>query len=98
MTPKPNQESNTPETDAVYPPEILDREYKSHGEAWGWGTLHKMRKTSRHLERQLAEAREENARLREALKRIRTIKNRYNGGDWDEIEEARNIAQQALTP
>ena len=49
-------ERPTPETDAVYPPEILDREYKEHGDSWGWGTLHKMRKTSRRLERERDEA------------------------------------------
>ena len=30
--------------------------------------------------------------MREALCQISQIKNKYNGGDWDEIEEARNIA------
>ena len=35
--------------------------------------------------------------LRAALGKIAAIENRYNCGDWDEIEEARAIAQEALT-
>lgn len=35
--------------------------------------------------------------LREALQKIAAIKNRYNCGDWDEIEDARNIADSALS-
>lgn len=38
----------------------------------------------------------ENARLRDALQRISEIEDRYNCGDWDEIEEAREIANKAL--
>lgn len=41
---------NTPITDAVYPPDILDREYKAQGDTYGWGTLNKMRNTARRLE------------------------------------------------
>ena len=44
---------------------------------------------ARGLERKLAEA-------REALEKIATIENRYDCGDWDEIEEAREIATEAL--
>lgn len=35
--------------------------------------------------------------FREALEKIAAIKNRYNCGDWDEIEEAREIAGTALS-
>lgn len=35
-------------------------------------------------------------RLLDALEKISSIENRYNCGDWDEIEEARNIALEAL--
>lgn len=38
----------------------------------------------------------ENAKLREALEKIAAVENRYNCGDWDEIEEARGIARAAL--
>ena len=34
--------------------------------------------------------------LEDALEKIASIENRYNCGDWDEIEEARDIAQAAL--
>ena len=44
--------SDTPETDAVYPPDIIDREFKAQGRTYGWGTLHDMRESSRSLERQ----------------------------------------------
>jgi hypothetical protein len=48
----------TPETDAVYPPEIIDREFEEQGRNWGWGTLHDMREKSRDLERRLTACRE----------------------------------------
>lgn len=35
-------------------------------------------------------------RLIEALRRIAAIENKEMGGDWDEIDEARNIATEAL--
>ena len=35
-------------------------------------------------------------RLREALKRISEIEDQYLSGDWQEIDEARNIATSAL--
>ena len=35
-------------------------------------------------------------RLREALRRIAAIEDRLNGGDWDEIRDARDIANAAL--
>ena len=44
--------SDTPETDAVYPPDIIDREFKAQGRTYGWGSLHDMRESSRRLERQ----------------------------------------------
>lgn len=31
-----------------------------------------------------------------ALKRISAIEDRYNCGDWDEIQEARDIANEAI--
>ena len=31
-----------------------------------------------------------------ALIKINLIRDKLNGGDWDEIEEARNIAQKAV--
>lgn len=34
--------------------------------------------------------------LRTALERIAAIEDRMIGGDWDEIEEARTIAREAL--
>ena len=36
------------------------------------------------------------SQLRAAMKAIESIKNKPNGGDWDEIEEARAIATRAL--
>lgn len=36
-------------------------------------------------------------KLREALKKIAAIEDCYSGTDWQEIEEAREIAQAALT-
>ena len=39
---------------------------------------------------------EEIERLREALKRISEIEDQYLSGDWQEIDEARNIATSAL--
>lgn len=36
-------------------------------------------------------------RLRNALEKIAAIEDRYNCGDWDEIEEAREIATAALS-
>ena len=41
---------NTPITDAVYPPDVIDREFAAHGHSWGWGTLYEMRNTARRLE------------------------------------------------
>lgn len=41
---------NTPITDAVYPPDIIDREFKAQGRTYGWGTLHDMRDVARRLE------------------------------------------------
>jgi hypothetical protein len=46
----------TPETDEVYPPEIIDREFAEQGRNFGWGTLHDMRERSRKLERERDEA------------------------------------------
>lgn len=36
-------------------------------------------------------------KLREVLQKIIEIKNKMEGSDWEEIEEAREIARQALT-
>jgi hypothetical protein len=41
--------------------------------------------------------REEIDRLRAALKKIAAIEDDCYGGDWQEIEEARNIASDALS-
>lgn len=38
----------------------------------------------------------ETARLRAALKKILDIDNQESGGDWDEIEQAREVAHEAL--
>lgn len=40
----------SPITDAVYPPEIIDREFAEQGRTYGWGTLYDMRECSRKLE------------------------------------------------
>lgn len=45
---------------------------------------------------QFRKCQDENKRLREALEKINAIKNKMEGGDWDEIEEARDIAKSAL--
>lgn len=47
---------NTPRTDAVYPPHIIDLEFSEQGRSFGWGTLHDMRECSRKLETELAQA------------------------------------------
>jgi aminoglycoside N3'-acetyltransferase len=39
---------------------------------------------------------EEIAALKAALEQITKIENQYVGSDWEEIEQARNIAQEAL--
>lgn len=39
---------------------------------------------------------EEAAKLHVALQKIAAIENKMVGGDWDEIEEARDIANKAL--
>ena len=46
--------------------------------------------------RLLAEKEGELQRLREALAKISAIENCYYGTDWQEIDEAREIAQAAL--
>lgn len=47
--------------------------------------------------RDLADALEkERDRLRVALEKIAAIEDNTSGGDWDEIEEARKIAKEAL--
>jgi len=50
----------------------------------------------KELEQQLANATKQNVMLREALGDIASIKNRIVGGDWDEINDARIIAEEAL--
>jgi hypothetical protein len=49
------------------------------------------------LGRQVDELEAENAQLREALKKIVAIKDDLYGSDWQEIEEARSIAADALS-
>jgi hypothetical protein len=44
----------------------------------------------------LVDAATEIERLRGALRQILAIEDSYTGGDWDEIEEARLIARDAL--
>lgn len=44
---------NTPRTDAIYPPNIIDREFAEQGRNFGWGTLYDMRECSRKLEKEL---------------------------------------------
>jgi hypothetical protein len=56
--------SQSPITDAVYPPEIIDREFSRQGRHYGWGTLHDMRECSRNLEIQNSQLMRENAKLR----------------------------------
>lgn len=48
------------------------------------------------LEQGMLELVEELKTLRKALQQISLIEDRYNCGDWDEIEEARGIAKKAL--
>lgn len=50
-----------------------------------------------YLRSQLSAAQEDNKRLRDALKKIYSIQDHLDGGDWDEIDEARNIANTALS-
>jgi hypothetical protein len=63
--------SDTPRTNAIYPPEIIDREFKEQGRQYGWGTLHDMRECSRKLERELNAALAANAELLERLQEAR---------------------------
>jgi hypothetical protein len=49
------------------------------------------------LGRQVGELETENARLRAALKKIVAIKDDLYSSDWREIEEARSIADDALS-
>ena len=76
----------TPITDAVYPPEIIDREFKAQGRTYGWGTLHDMRDVARRLEL-------DRAALMEALLEIASR-------DWIENalspQDAAAIAERAL--
>jgi len=44
------------------------------------------------------EAVEKMAKYELALRKIKAIPNAMEGSDWDEIEEAREIASDALTP
>jgi hypothetical protein len=48
---------------------------------------------SEELEKQLLER---DKKLVEALKAVAAVEDKMYGGDWDEIEEARNIACAAL--
>ena len=70
----------TPITDAVYPPDIIDREYEEQGDSYGWGTLNKMRNTARRLETDraaLLEALLESTTELEALMKDKAF---YQGG------------------
>ena len=49
-----------------------------------------------HLRNVRAMLAREVKKLRAALVRIDAIEDRYDGGDWDEINEAREIARAAL--
>jgi hypothetical protein len=62
----------TPITDAVYPPDIIDREYAAKGDTYGWGTLTKMRDTARRLEL-------DRAALMDALCEIHILSHDYSG-------------------
>lgn len=42
MTNKIMNDKPTPETDAVYPPEIIDREFKHEGHSWGWDKVERV--------------------------------------------------------
>jgi hypothetical protein len=94
----------TPETDAALPArwgvssDFARRLERERDEAREEAARLQMELDASCNAEELRQVREENARLREALTRITAIENRYNGGDWDEIEEAREIAQHALTP
>lgn len=59
--------SDTPRTDAIYPPEMLERGVAEHGRSWGWGVLSDMRNLARELERELADTKARNAELRAAI-------------------------------
>jgi hypothetical protein len=63
---------NTPITDAVYPPNIIDRELKAQGRTYGWGTLHDMREVARRLEL-------DRAALMDALCEIHILSHDYSG-------------------
>lgn len=49
-----------------------------------------------HWKGNLQKAHVANKKLRQALREIAAIKDNLNGGDWDEIEQARAIANEAL--
>lgn len=49
-----------------------------------------------HWKHTLMTCQAQKKRLREALRKIASIQDNLNGGDWDEIEEARQIANEAL--
>jgi chromosome segregation ATPase len=55
-----------------------------------------LEKSHASLGRQLAEEHRENERLRAALQKITEIENRQYGPDWEEIDEARGIASEAI--
>ena len=51
---------------------------------------------ARVLDGQLIEKAQRVEELEEGLSRIAAIEDNLEGGDWDEIEEARNIAKELL--
>jgi len=65
--------SDTPRTDAIYPPEMLDRGIAEHGRSWGWGVLSDMRNLARELECELADA---NRRIEDLTKEDNSAENR----------------------
>lgn len=71
--------------------EALEEECRrTRQERYSW------RRTAETLEREKVDARAEVERLRAALEQIAAIENKDYGIDWDEIEEAREIAKAAL--
>lgn len=76
-------ERPTPETDAA----IIQADGR-----WTLDLKAKMQ----DIERERDEARERVAKLENALRKIAAIQNCYDGGDWDEIENARLIANEVL--
>jgi hypothetical protein len=71
--------------------EWTGRDMKYHEAAGTWGLGLDSFSWAAYLKRA-----EKAQRVRDALERITAIENKCDGGDWDEIEEAREIARTAL--